>query len=49
MPVDLIIKNGVLIDGLNTPRRAADIAIHEGRVVAIGKVDDSAREQIDAE
>jgi N-acyl-D-aspartate/D-glutamate deacylase len=49
MPVDLLIKNGLVIDGLNTPRRPADVAITAGRVVAVGKVDDSARETIDAD
>jgi N-acyl-D-amino-acid deacylase len=32
---DIVIKNGTLIDGLRTPRRAADIAIANGKIAAI--------------
>ncbi len=45
---DLIIRNGTLIDGSNTPRRVADVAIQSGRVVEIGRISASAREEIDA-
>lgn len=32
---ELVIKNGTIIDGLQTPRRAGDIAIANGKIVAI--------------
>jgi N-acyl-D-aspartate/D-glutamate deacylase len=35
---DLVIKGGTVIDGLQTPRYRADVAISDGRVVQIGKV-----------
>ncbi|MBW2285610.1 MAG: D-aminoacylase, partial [Deltaproteobacteria bacterium] len=34
--IDLIIKNGLIIDGTGSPGYAADIAIREGRIVEIG-------------
>jgi N-acyl-D-amino-acid deacylase len=48
MAYDLIIKDGIVIDGTGAPRRRADIAIANGRVVEIGKVSDGAARTIDA-
>ena len=36
---DLVIKGGTVIDGLRTPRYKADVAIKDGRIVQIGRVD----------
>ncbi|GAY17677.1 amidohydrolase [Mycobacterium sp. shizuoka-1] len=33
---DVIIKGGTLIDGTNTPRKFADVAIRDGRIARIG-------------
>ncbi len=49
MPHDLLIKNGVLIDGSGLPRYRADVAVKHGRVVAIGRIREGAREVIDAD
>ncbi len=38
---DLVIKGGTVIDGLQTPRYRADVAIADGKVVRIGAVDAS--------
>ena len=47
--LDIVIKGGIVIDGLQTPRYKADIGIADGRVVAIGRVDASgAKEVVDA-
>lgn len=47
--LDLIIKNGTLIDGVKTPRYGADIGIQGERIVQIGHLTDvSARQTIDA-
>ena len=35
---DLVIKGGTVIDGLQTPRYKADVAIKDGRVAQIGRV-----------
>ena len=34
--VDLIIRNGTLVDGTGAPRRTADVAIDGDRIVAVG-------------
>jgi len=51
MAYDLVIKNGLVIDGTGTPARRADVAVAGGRIAAIG--DPSAAErgkrEIDAE
>ena len=48
MSYDLLIKNGTVVDGLGTARRRADVAVANGKIVAIGKVTDSAKKTIDA-
>ena len=45
---DLLIKNGLVVDGTGAPRRHADIAITGGKIVEIGKVTASATQVIDA-
>jgi dihydroorotase/N-acyl-D-amino-acid deacylase len=46
---DIIIKNGHVIDGTGSPWYAADVAIRDGRIAAIGKLDAAqARRVIDA-
>ncbi len=45
---DLIIRNGQLADGSGAPLRQADVAIRDGRIVEVGQVSGTAREQIDA-
>jgi len=49
MPYDLLIKNGVLIDGTGQPRHRADIAVRHGRIASIGRIREAAREVIDAD
>jgi N-acyl-D-amino-acid deacylase len=46
---DLIIRNGTIVDGSGMPRYRGDVAIEAGRISAIGKISDGARETIDAE
>ncbi|MGD9538959.1 MAG: amidohydrolase family protein [Alphaproteobacteria bacterium] len=48
MPYDLMIKNGLVIDGTGAPARRADIAVAAGRIVEIGKLGGGARQVIDA-
>src|SRR5271170_6520005 len=47
MSLDLIIRNGTVIDGTGEPRYRADVAIAQGRIVAVGKVSDGADRVID--
>jgi N-acyl-D-aspartate/D-glutamate deacylase len=49
MPYDLLIKNGVLIDGSGLPRYRADVAVQHGRIASIGRIRAGAREVIDAD
>jgi N-acyl-D-amino-acid deacylase len=37
MDADLVIRGGTLIDGTGAPARVADVAVHDGRIVAIGE------------
>ncbi len=47
-PLDLIVRNGRVIDGTGAPARDADIAIRDGRIVSIGRITETARTTIDA-
>ncbi len=46
--LDYLIKGGTLVDGTGAPRRAGDIGIKDGRITAMGDVNEAARETIDA-
>lgn len=46
---DLLITNGTVVDGTGADRRIADIAITDGRIVAVGTDLGDAHEVIDAE
>ena len=45
---DLVIKNGLVIDGVGTPQYRADVAISDGLIVEIGEVTGSSQRTIDA-
>jgi N-acyl-D-aspartate/D-glutamate deacylase len=47
--LDLVIRNGTVVDGTGAAARRADVAIAGGRIVAIGDVDDTATRTIDAD
>ena len=46
---DLIIRNGSVIDGTGSQPFAADVAIKDGIIVAVGNVDGSSDREIDAQ
>ena len=45
---DLVIRNGTIADGSGAPLTTGDIAVRDGRIVAIGVVPGSGAEEIDA-
>lgn len=49
MSYDLVVKNGMLIDGSGLPRYRADIGVRSGKIATIGRISEPAEETIDAE
>ena len=49
MTYDLVIKNGIVVDGTGAKRYQADVAIADGKVAEIGKVTEGAKRTIDAD
>jgi N-acyl-D-aspartate/D-glutamate deacylase len=49
MAYDLVIKNGMVVDGSGLPRYRADVGVRHGRIAAIGRIRERAREVIDAD
>ncbi|MYB21268.1 MAG: amidohydrolase family protein [Chloroflexi bacterium] len=47
--LDLVIRNGLVVDGTGAPARKADVAISDGVVAAVGEINDIGREEIDAD
>jgi N-acyl-D-aspartate/D-glutamate deacylase len=47
--LDYVIRNGLVVDGTGTPGRRADVGIRDGRIVAVGQVDEAAVTEFDAE
>ncbi|WP_436795874.1 N-acyl-D-amino-acid deacylase family protein [Actinospongicola halichondriae] len=45
---DLVIRNGVIVDGTGRERFDGDIAIDDGLISAVGEVEGTGREEIDA-
>src|SRR5713226_10644771 len=48
MAFDLVIRNGVVIDGTGKPRFEADVAVEGEKISAIGKNLGSGKKEIDA-
>jgi len=46
---DVVIRGGALVDGTGAPARTADVAIDDGRVSEVGRVDDRGRRELDAD
>lgn len=46
--IDLIVRNGLVVDGTGSPAREADVAIAAGRIVAVGEVNGRAASELDA-
>jgi N-acyl-D-aspartate/D-glutamate deacylase len=46
---DLVIRSGTVVDGTGVDRRTADVAVDDGRVSAVGRVETGGRREIDAD
>ncbi|AIT79863.1 hypothetical protein JI59_08805 [Novosphingobium pentaromativorans US6-1] len=45
---DLVIRSGTVADGTGAPLRETDVAVSDGRIVAVGEVAGSGRDEMDA-
>lgn len=48
-PLDLLIRAGSVVDGTGAPARTADVAVRDGEIVAVDRIDGPARDVIDAD
>ena len=46
--LDWLIEGGSVVDGTGRAPFSADIGIQDGRIVAVGSIDEAARERVDA-
>ena len=46
--LDHVIRGATIVDGTGGPSRTGDVGIRDGRIVAVGEVDEEARESFDA-
>ena len=49
MPLDLVIKNGTVVDGSGLPRYRADVGVRAGKIVEIGRIRAAAGKTLDAD
>jgi N-acyl-D-aspartate/D-glutamate deacylase len=47
--LDYVIRNGLVVDGTGSPARRADVGVLDGRIVAVGPVEESGATELDAE
>ena len=46
--LDYLIRSGTVLDGSSAPGRPADVGVRDGRIVAVGRVDEPAATELDA-
>ena len=46
---DLVVRGATVVDGLGNEPVRADVAVHDGRISAVGEVGKEAKREIDAD
>lgn len=46
--LDLIIRNGRVVDGKNHLNAITDLAVKDGKIVSVGSITESAAQEVDA-
>ena len=46
--LDLVIRNGTIIDGTGLPGFIGDVGVRYGRIAALGSITEAAEEEMDA-
>lgn len=46
---DVVVRSGTVVDGTGDAARTGDVAISDGRIVAVGRVSGRGRREIDAD
>jgi len=49
MAYDLLVKNGMIVDGSGLPRFRGDVGVKDGKIAEIGRLSGAARETLDAD
>jgi N-acyl-D-aspartate/D-glutamate deacylase len=49
MAFDLVVRNGMIVDGSGLPRYRGDIGVKDGKIAEIGRIASTAKETLDAE
>lgn len=49
MSFDLVVKNGTVVDGCGGASYRADVGVTDGRITAIGRINEKSKQSIDAE
>ena len=49
MAFDLVVKNGIVVDGTGAPGFRADFGVNDGKITAIGRLGDKAYRTVDAD
>ena len=49
MALDLVVRNGTIVDGSGRARYRADVGVKDGRIVEIGRIRETAKKTLDAD